>query len=1323
MKKIICCIVLYFVLLTVSGKSNPLYFRHYQVENGLSHNTVFCVAQDNKGFMWFGTKDGLNRFDGYNFKVYRNKAGDPKSLGSNLISNLFVDSKGILWISTLNGVYTYNNINESFDLLDFTIGQDAGVIREDKKGDLWLILNRTLVKYERKSNRHHSFLEDKRGVRGLQVDVDGSLWVSHDGGLEKYDYKNNRFTFYDLFSHSGKVTSRSVNAINIISKDAIWIGTDKGLKEFHPKSGTYEDLIRYSADHTDLYVRDIIKNTKDEYWIATESGIYIFNANTKKFNTLRKDVTDPYSISDNAIYALFKDKEGSIWATTYFGGINYCNPQNSFFEKFFPNNLSGSLKGSAVREIIQGAEDRELFIGTEDAGTNSFDLNTLQFKPFYSGTADVLSTNIHGLMVTDNRLWIGTFDQGIDVIDLKTRRLVKRYIAGSEPGQLIQNYVEVIYKTRSGEILIGTPRGLFKYDAAHDNFIPFNEFPSNQFVNSIFEDHNGTIWAACGSGLYYFNPQSSVKGNYIYNDKDTTSISGNNITGIFEDSRYQLWITTETGLNKYVPKNKAFIRYSVNNGFPSNFMFKILEDDQGFLWITTTKGLVRFNSSTIELTVFSTANGLLSDQFTYNSAFKDKDGKLYFGCIKGLIRFDPRALQSAGRPPQVYIIGFQIDNQEVVLNGAQSPLKESIITTKNIQLSASQQSFSVDFAALSYVAPQATRYAYKLEGLEKSWTYLKTNRKIYFTKLSPGTYTLRVKAANSSGDWNPTEATLTITILPPFYASIWAYLFYVIIFGAGIYYAFLTYHKRTQIKNGRKMEKLENEMAREIYQSKIEFFTNITHEIRTPLTLIKAPLEKAMLSDDLEDIKKNFELMQKNTDRLLNLTDQLLDFRKIEKQGLKLNFVKANLSTILPEIYALFKPYAEERVANYILILPPTPLYAYIDLEAFHKIMSNLINNAVKYAHHFVQIELRDLPVGANKFSIEVKNDGVLIPADAYENIFTPFFRMEEKNHKGSGLGLPLAKSLAEIHNGTITVVPDRRYNVFALNLPVHQDIEFELFNKQMNQDPQPDVENEQMDQTEGLPVILLVEDQPDIQAFIATALVKNYVVLKAANGAQAMTVLNEKAVDIVVSDIMMPVMDGLELCRLIKNDMQYSHIPIILLTAKNSLQSKIEGLEQGADAYIEKPFSPGHLEAQIKNLLLNRKKIMSRFAETPEVSIGTLGHSKADTKFLEALNEAIVTHMHNVDFDIDRLADVMNMGRRTLFRKIKAISSLTPNELISVARLKQAADLMLQDDYRIYEVSDMAGFSSAKVFSRAFQKQFGQSPSEYVKKRRGVEI
>ncbi|RZM23856.1 MAG: sensor histidine kinase, partial [Pedobacter sp.] len=1077
MKQIVCCIALCLALLAGRVKSQPLYFRHYQVENGLSHNTVFCTIQDRQGFMWFGTKDGLNRFDGYNFKVYRNKAGDKKSLGSNLINSLLIDSKGKMWVCTVNGVYSYNKLEESFDLLAFTAGKEAGLIKEDSRGDLWMTLNHILFKFDRKSGEHTAYSGNKTEAKAIMVDYNGDVWVSYHGGLQRYDFKKDSFTFYDLFSKSANRRSKAIAAMHSMDNGIMLVGSDQGLKIFDPRSGTYRDVIRYSADKTDLYIRDIIKSTKEEYWLATESGIYIYNARTGEFNVLRKDHTNPYAVSDDAIYDLFKDKEGSVWATTYFGGINYCDPQNAFFEKFFPNTPGGSLKGSAVREIIQGRTVNELFIGTEDAGLNKFDLSTRRFTHFNSGPGpeEISSTNIHGLLLDGSNLWIGTFNQGIYVKDLNTNRLVKHYIAKPSPGQLTQNYIEVIYKTRSGRILIGTPGGLWQYNGVTDGFDRVSEVAADVFVNAVIEDHEGTIWIASGTGLHYFNPQTKTKGRYQHSDRDTASISSNNIIGIFEDSRRQLWIMTETGLNKYVPGRKAFVKYTVNNGFPSDFMFKMLEDDQGLLWVTSTKGLVRFNSLTGEATIYTTANGLLSDQFNYNSAFKDAAGRLYFGCIKGYISFDPKLIRSVRKPPQVYIIGFQIDNREVALNEEGSPLKQSIITTEKIRLAADQRSISVDFAALSYVAPQTTRYAYKLEGLEKEWTYLKTNRKIYFTKLAPGSYKLRVKSANSAGDWNPVEATLSITVSPPFYASIWAYLFYAAVCSAAVYYGFKNYHFQTQLRSKRRMEHLENEMAREVYQSKIEFFTNITHEIRTPLTLIKAPLEKAISSDSLEEIRKNFELMQKNTDRLLNLTDQLLDFRKIEKEGLKLNFVKANLSVEVREIYTLFRPYAEGRIDNYILILPPTPVYAFIDPEAFHKIMSNLINNAVKYAVNFVQIELRDLSAGDTSFTIEIKNDGALIPAGAYENIFKPFFRVEQTDHKGTGLGLPLAKSLAEIHNGELTIVPDSRFNVFALSLPVHQRIEFDL----MEGDQQVTLvaEKELAAQDEGLPVILLVED------------------------------------------------------------------------------------------------------------------------------------------------------------------------------------------------------------------------------------------------------
>lgn len=1309
--------------MSVSGfvKSQPLYFRHYEVENGLSHNTVFCVAQDHKGFMWFGTKDGLNRFDGYNFKVYRNKAGDAHSLGSNLINNILIDREGGMWVSTLNGVYKYNNLNESFDLLNFTGGKDAGVIKEDQKGNLWMILNHALVRYERNTWQCTTYQENNTDARNIALDENRNVWISYYGGLKKYDYQQDRFTFYNLFSHSGNEGSKAIAAIYSTENNTLLVGTDQGLKEFYPGTGTYRDLIRYSIDHTDLYVRDIIRNSSNEYWIATEAGIYIYNSSTGKFTNLRKDNTNPYAISDNAVYAMYKDKEGGIWATTYFGGINYFNPQNSFFEKFFPHNVAGNLTGSAVREFTAGLNNQELIIGTEDAGLNVFNLSTLQFKQFNATGSGITSTNIHGLMLSGNDLWVGTFDQGISVVDLKTHQLSRHFIAANKTGALKWNYVEAICKTRSGQIFVGTPKGLYEYHGSDHTFSLVTEVFSDAFVNSILEDHNGTIWVATGSGLYYFNPVTKARGNYT-NYNNSAFISGNNVTSVFEDSKRQIWFTTEAGLNKLTAQRTKVIRYTVDNGFPTNFMFKIIEDNQGFLWITTTKGLVRFNSLNNQITVFTTANGLLSDQFNYNSAFKDQAGRLYFGCIKGFIRFDPKLFQPVSQSPHVYFIGFQIDNQEVMLNKGANPLKQSITATKEITLTADQRSFSADFAALSYVAPQSTRYAYKLEGLDKEWTYLKTNRKVYFTKLAPGRYILKVKAANGSGKWYPEEASLAITILPPFYASVWAYILYLSIAGITVYYGFQTYHAKTQQQNKRKINDLENEMGREVYRSKIEFFTNITHEIRTPLTLIKGPLEKAMQSENLVDIRQNLNLMQKSANRLLGLTDQLLDFRRIETEGLKLNFVKINLLIIINDVYQLFKPYAEEHITNYNLILPSAPVYAYVDIEAFNKILSNLINNAVKYAVNFVQIELHDLAAG-DHFTIEIKNDGPLIQANNYVNIFKPFFRIDKEQKVGTGLGLPLARSLSEIHNGTLTIVPDKKYNIFALTMPVHQDIEFELFSDTKSAEPISNVVKEQLTDHPDQPVILVVEDNPDIQKFISDSLKETYYILTAANGLQAMDVIKELHIDLIISDVMMPVMDGFEFCKTVKNDIQYSHIPVVLLTAKNAVQSKIEGLEQGADAYMEKPFSPGHLEAQIKNLLSNRKKVIARFAETPEVSMETLGHSNADKSFLDALNKAIATNMHEVNFDIDSLADIMNISRRTLFRKIKAISSLTPNELIAVARLKKAADLMLHDDYKIYEIADMIGFSSAKVFSRAFQKQFGESPSDYAKKIRGQHV
>ncbi len=897
--------------------------------------------------------------------------------------------------------------------------------------------------------------------------------------------------------------------------------------------------------------------------------------------------------------------------------------------------------------------------------------------------------------------------------------MIRHYSSGPGEHQLKSFFIVTLFQTKSQDILVGTWHGLYRYNKQSDDFSLITE--ERMHIQTLMQDDQDMVWVCTqGDGVYYYDPSMNLLGNLKYDPADTNSLIDNHLNGVFQDSRKNIWFATEGGLCKYEKGKKRFSRYTTKTGLPDNLIFRILEDDEHNLWISTSKGLVCFNPDAESVRTYRQFNGLLSDQFNYNSSYKDSSGMMYFGSVKGLIGFNPSQFIKNTAVPPVYITGFQVNNKELEVNEQRSPLKESITYAKTITLPHDQSSFSIDFAALSYTVPDMNEYAYKMEGLDKDWTYLKTNRKAYFTKLTPGQYIFKVKGSNSSGVWNQKEAVLEINILPPFWASTWAYAIYISAM-LGLAWLLVRYYvTRAEEKNLRKIELLQMEKEREIYHAKIEFFTNIAHEIRTPLTLIKMPLDKLMKKENKNpEIHDNLKTMERNTNRLIDLTNQLLDFRKTETDKFSLNFVKTDISDLLREIFSSFQPAAEQKNLSYRLELPRMSLQAFVDPEALKKILSNLINNAVKYAEGKVFVRLLPFSSDDKVFTIQIRNDGFIIPYDQKEKIFEPFYRIKEtEKEAGTGIGLPLSRSLAESHKGILDLKkPENNFNVFELILPIHQDKEFNLHEEEVisaREDSVPEA-----DEHPSKPVILFVEDNKEILDFICRELHAEYCVRRSSNGKEALEILKDENIQLVISDIMMPVMDGMELCRRIKTNLEYSHIPIILLTAKNTLHAKIEGLEVGADAYIEKPFAFEHLHAQISNLLTNRNKIKEHFASSPLAHIKSIGYSKTDKNFLEQLNTVIHQNLTNIDIDVENLARIMNMSRATFYRKIKVLSNLTPHELINIARLKKAAELLAEGNYKVYEVAGMVGYSLQTNFARDFHKQFGMTPTEYMNSRK----
>ncbi len=1326
-KKRIWLIIFSLYALLFGLKGQPYYFKHYQVENGLSNNSVQCSLQDEDGFLWFGTLNGLNRFDGYTFKTFHNIPGDSTSIGSNFIRCLYTDHK-TLWVGTNKGIYIYNKIGEKFTLFKSVPDGNATQINSDANGNLWFVINMSVYRYEPKTGnvKWFSLNQVAHVATSIAVTPDSSLWISTTkGSIEKFIPSLDSFITYSVYQNNPNRLPVSIEKIYPINNKSFLIGTNsEGVKFFDVPTRKYKDIITFNEKRTGIYVREFMKRNDNEYWIGTETGIYIYKAADGSVTHLQKEYDNPYSMSDNVIFTFCQDREGGLWVGTYLGGINYLPKQYVSFQKFFPQLRSPSLSGNAVHEICKD-QYGNFWIGTEDGGVTKFNMQKNSFTSFTPTGAkgSIAYHNIHGLLATGNELWIGTFEHGLDVMDILTEKVIRHYYAGPGGHSLKNNFIVTIFQTKSHDILVGTWGGLFKYNRATDDFTAVHEL--NSHIQALLEDDENILWCCTqGDGVYCYNPQTKQYSNFKYDPHVENSLIDNHVNGIFQDSKKNLWFGTEGGLCKYEKDKGRFTRYTTKNGLPDNLIFRILEDDKNNLWISTSKGLVCFNPDAGSIKTYKQSNGLLSDQFNYNSSFKDTDGMMYFGSVKGLIGFNPSQFITNTAVPPVYITGFQVNNNELTVDQESSYLKESITYTKLISLPYDKSTISIDFAALSYTVPEMNEYAYKMDGLDKDWTYLKTNRKVYFTKLPPGKYTFEVKGSNSSGVWNEKQANLEIYISPPFWANTWAYILYAAIIVCLAYLLMKNYLVRAEEKNRRKIELLEIEKEREIYHAKIEFFTNVAHEIRTPLTLIKMPLDKLMKKENHHpEMKENLKTMEKNTNRLIDLTNQLLDFRKTETDKFTLNFVKTDISDLLTETFSNFQPAAEQKNINFKLDLPRIALLASVDPEALKKILSNLINNAIKYAESRVQVHLLPFSSEDKVFTIEIKNDGFIIPYEQKEKIFEPFYRMKEtEKQAGTGIGLPLSRSLAELHKGVLDLKkPENNQNVFVLSLPIHQDKEFNLHDdEQVNANTNTETLQE-ADEYSSKPVILFVEDNKEILDFICRELHADYVVRKALNGKEALEILQDENIQLVISDIMMPVMDGLELCKKIKTNVEYSHIPIILLTAKNTLHSKIEGLEVGADAYIEKPFAFEHLQAQISNLLSNRIKIKEYFASSPLAHIKSIGYSKTDKNFLEKLNGIIHENLTSIDIDVENLAKIMNMSRATFYRKIKALSNLTPHELINIARLKKAAEFLAEGDYKVYEVANMVGYTLQSNFARDFHKQFGMTPTEYVNSRKPV--
>jgi signal transduction histidine kinase/ligand-binding sensor domain-containing protein/DNA-binding response OmpR family regulator len=1308
-----------FLLLPFFGfaQSSNYYFKRYQIEDGLSSNTVGSICQDKNGFMWFGTPNGLNRFDGSSFKVFVNDPSDPYSLGSNrIVSICEADS---LYVGTANGIFIYDEKKENFAHLKGIPAGNAAFIKKGLNGWLWIISNWLLYQYDSSNGKLVIHRFKNGSSRSLIIDAKGNPWVTTSSGLvKKYDQTSGNFI--DMPMPAAGVRKKPLFAMRIlpVGDSALIVCDSAKAYCYNYKTGGLNELFSEKNGNKYIFTYAIFQSGKTEYWLATESGIFIVNIETKSVQHLRKSYTDPYALADDGVRAIYRDKEGGNWIGTFDGGINYNHNQYQNFIKYFPQPGKNSLSGNVIHEISKDNRNN-LWIGTEDAGLNRLDLKTGLISHFIPSEKKgfIGYKNIQGLLADRNKLWIGTSSRGLDLMDLSTRKVIRHYRKEDHTSGVTDNFIITLYRTKKGDVLAGTDSGLTKYDSKKDKFIPVPFF--NHYLQAIHESEDETLWACTyGYGVFYQNPESGVSGHLNYSAGKNKGLISKDVNGVFEDSQFNMWFCTEGGLSRYNPKTKVFRNFGLKEGLPDARTFRMLEDSSGFLWISTGKGLARFNPENSTFSTYHTTDGLPTEQFNFNSSFKDTDGTMYFGTLRGMISFRPERIMKNNFIPPVYITALQINNKDVI-TGSSGPLKYAVMHTARLVLPHDLANVTIDVASLSYISPKSNHYLYKMDGIDSNWIELTSKRKIYYTNLPPGDYVFRVKGSNNDGVWNSNERTMRITIQPPFWKTVWAYLFYSFSAG-GILLTIYRYNAlAVSEKNKRKIETIKMRTEREIYNAKIEFFTNIAHELRTPLTLIKMPLEKIINEAyDHPNLNLSLAMIHKNTDRLIDLTDQLLDFRKTEANSFRLTFTKTDINELLNEVYSDFKLHAQEKGIEYHVEVPRLiTINAYVDREALKKIFVNLINNAIKYATGFVNVKLMPLNTEDEVFMIEVQNDGFIIPEKYLEKVFEPFFRMKEtEGETGTGIGLPLARSLALLHKGNILLRTTESINIFTVSIPMHQEQELNISDREEAQQVQP-ASKQEITNVPGTFkfTVLLVEDNKDILNYMFNELSLNYSIIKAENGQEAFDILDKENIHLVISDIMMPVMDGIELCKRMKTDLLYCHVPIILLTAKNSLTSKIQGLDVGADAYIEKPFSFSHLIAQMNSLLSNRDLLKNYFAHAPLAHIKGIASSRADIDFLTKFNRLIENNILDTTLDVEKLSSLMNMSRPTLYRKIKSLSDMTPNELINLTRLKKAAELLAEGTYKVNEVAFMIGYPSHANFSRDFQRQFDMSPTSFI--------
>ncbi|SFC00711.1 Two component regulator propeller [Parapedobacter composti] len=1325
------------------GIPDDFKFKHFTSANGLSQRSVMAILQDKKGYLWFGTRDGLNRFDGNKFIVYRHYSTDSTSLSNNNIHVIYEDSYGNLWVGTHIGLNKYNPKTDNFirygntDLqprpADHIIRGIAQVSTDllwaaTDNGILQINLKTDETKRIKKLDDNPQSLSDNKTRYFLKTDND-NVWICNTRYIDVYNLRQKTFRRIDYpKKNSSEIHLNDLPTLYVDQKKTMWLGYEKGLAVFDSETGSFVDFEFQNKKPITSAVRSICEDLDGNLWIGSYSGLYILNAERAELRHIVHDEDNSASLSQNSIYKIIRDSRGDMWLGTWADGLNYYNRDNGAFKQFSFGNTHNKLNYRVVSGIAEDANGN-LWIGTEGGGLNFYDKKTKKFTYYKNDPADKYSlsaNNVKSVIIDHNQhIWIGIHDGGLNFLDPSRKPFKFQRIDFSDENNLSLKAYKVLtlLEDRQGNIWIGTlTGGLIFYDVHTKQLSKIDK--DIKSIMSIEQSENPDVLLLGGdNGLETINILTKERNQLpLKTDLHTPPL---NVNCIFVDNFNNYWIGTEgQGVFMYDPKRKKTVAYGVKEGLPNDIIYGILSDNNGNIWMSTNNGLSRLNITSNDIKNYNQADGLQGNEFNYGSFYKTKDNRLLFGGTNGLTYFDPNDIRKNSFTPTIDITRIAVNN---------APYAKITDAVSRIALKHNENNFSIDFTALSYMQPEKNEFAYMLEGYDRKWNYVGNQRTAIYTNIEAGNYVFRVRGANNDGVWNETGDSIAIRVLPAPWRTWWAYCFYLVTLGG----VFLYIRKLMLL---RIKERKEKEKSDQINQLRLSLFTDVSHEFRTPLTLIVGPLEK-MVGQRLGDgyIRQQHEIMLKNAKMLLQLINQILDFRKSEVGKLALRASKNNIVPFVADIKKSFDALAEKKGINYQLITGDSDIQVWFDKSKLKNILFNLLANAFKFSddHSEVTIHLsttskkRDSHP-ATYVEIGVTNFGPVIPEGQIRRIFDPFHQLDHgKMNLGSGIGLTLTKRLVELHKGEITVKSSITGGTrFDVLLPLGRD---HLSKNECFEDSEDSFDGDSFifdapiekpenppaatSHDEALQNLLIVEDNVDLLNFIKEIFINKYNIFIAQNGEQAIAIAREQGIDLIISDIQMPVMNGFELCHNIKTTLLTSHIPVILLTAKTSPVHQEKGYLVGADAYITKPFDANILAIRATNLLNTRANLIRKFKQDVILEPKNLTITSPDEQFLKNAIAIVEQHITDPDFNASVFIDQMNMSRTVIYTKLKALTGQNISTFIRTIRLKKAGLMIVQTDLNISQIAYEVGFNDLKYFRDSFKELFKMTPTEYKKR------